>query len=145
MQNAYLGRTAATMFGLCLVSLVATVHTGAVASHTAATIARDLRREAFAKVMRFSPAEVNKFSQASLITRCTNDIQQIQMAVTMFMRLVLLAPIMGVVAVMRVVATSTGLEWTIGVAVIAVCAVVGVLMGLTMPKFKRHAAATSTA
>ena len=137
VQNAYLGRTAATMFGLCLVSLVATVLTGAVASHTAATIARDLRREAFAKVMRFSPAEVNKFSQASLITRCTNDIQQIQMAVTMFMRLVLLAPIMGVVAVMRVVATSTGLEWTIGVAVIAVCAVVGVLMGLTMPKFKR--------
>ncbi|WP_455138901.1 ABC transporter transmembrane domain-containing protein [Thermophilibacter sp.] len=137
VQNAYLGRTAAVMFGLCLVSLVATVLTGAVASHTAATIARDLRRETFAKVMRFSPAEVNKFSQASLITRCTNDVQQVQMATTMFMRLVLLAPIMGVVAVMRVLATSTGLEWTIGVAVIAVCAVVGVLMGLTMPKFKR--------
>ena len=136
VQNAYLGRTALEMFGLCLVSLVATVLTGAVASHTAATIARDLRRETFAKVMRFSPAEVNKFSQASLITRCTNDIQQIQMAVTMFMRLVLLAPIMGAVAVVRVLATSTGLEWTIGVAVIAVCAVVGVLMGLTMPKFK---------
>ncbi|MBM6675942.1 ABC transporter ATP-binding protein [Olsenella uli] len=136
VQNAYLGRTALEMFGLCLVSLVATVLTGAVASHTAATIARDLRRETFAKVMRFSPAEVNKFSQASLITRCTNDIQQIQMAVTMFMRLVLLAPIMGAVAVVRVLATSTDLEWTIGVAVIAVCAVVGVLMGLTMPKFK---------
>ena len=137
VQNAYLGRTAAVMFGLCLVSLVATVLTGAVASRTAATIARDLRRETFAKVMSFSPAEVNRFSQASLITRCTNDIQQVQMAVTMFMRLVLLAPIMGAVAVMRVLATSTGLEWTIGVAVIAVCAVVGVLMGLTMPKFKR--------
>ena len=136
VQNAYLFRTAALMFSLCLVSLVATVLTGAVASHTAATIARDLRRETFAKVMRFSPAEVNRFSQASLITRCTNDIQQVQMATTMFMRLVLLAPIMGAVAVMRVLATSTGLEWTIGVAVIAVCAVVGVLLGLTMPKFK---------
>ena len=136
VQNAYLFRTAALMFGLCLVSLVATVLTGAVASHTAATIARDLRRETFAKVMQFSPAEVNKFSQASLITRCTNDVQQIQMATTMFMRLVLLAPIMGVVAVMRVLATSTGLEWTIGVAVIAVCAVVGALLGLTLPKFK---------
>ncbi|WP_455137549.1 ABC transporter ATP-binding protein [Thermophilibacter sp.] len=136
VQNAYLGRTALTMFGLCLVSLVATVLTGAVASHTAATIARDLRREAFAHVMRFSPAEVNRFSQASLITRCTNDVQQVQMAVTMFMRLVLLAPIMGVVAVMRVLATSTGLEWTIGVAVVAVLAIVGVLLGLTMPKFK---------
>ena len=137
VQNAYLGRTALEMFGLCLVSLVATVLTGAVASHTAATIARDLRRQAFAQVMRFSPAEVNRFSQASLITRCTNDIQQIQMATTMFMRLVLLAPIMGVVAVTRVLATSTGLEWTIGVAVIAVCAIVGALMGLTLPKFKR--------
>ena len=137
VQNAYLGRTALEMFGLCLVSLVATVLTGAVASHTAATIARDLRRQAFAQVIRFSPAEVNRFSQASLITRCTNDIQQIQMATTMFMRLVLLAPIMGVVAVTRVLATSTGLEWTIGVAVIAVCAVVGALMGLTLPKFKR--------
>ena len=81
-----------TMFGLCLISLVATVCTGAFASHTAATIARDLRRETFAKVMQFSPAEVNKFSQASLITRCTNDIQQVQMATTLFMRLVLFAP-----------------------------------------------------
>ena len=87
--------------------------------------------------MHFSPAEVGKFSQASLITRCTNDIQQIQMATTLFIRMVLMAPIMGVVAVMRVLATHTGLEWTIGVAVIAVCAVVGVLMGLTMPKFKK--------
>ena len=137
VQNAYLGRTALEMFGLCLVSLVATVLTGAVASHTAATIARDLRRQTFAQVMRFSPAEVNRFSQASLITRCTNDIQQIQMATTMFMRLVLLAPIMGVGGGPRGLATSTGLEWTIGVAVIAVCAVVGALMGLTLPKFKR--------
>ena len=87
--------------------------------------------------MHFSPAEVGKFSQASLITRCTNDIQQIQMATTLFIRMVLMAPIMGVVAIMRVLATHTGLEWTIGIAVIAVSAVVGVLMGLTMPKFKK--------
>ena len=137
VQNDYLAHTAMVMFGLCLISLVATVLTGAFASHTAATIARDLRRETFAKVMQFSPAEVNKFSQASLITRCTNDVQQVQMATTLFMRLVLFAPILGVVAVMRVLATSTGLEWTIGVAVIAVCAVVGILLGLTIPKFKR--------
>lgn len=77
VQNAYLGRMATTMFGLCLVSLVATILTGAVASRTACSIARDLRRETFNKVMHFSPAEVGKFSQASLITRCTNDIQQI--------------------------------------------------------------------
>ena len=137
VQNSYLASTSVKMFSLCAVSLVATILTGAVASHTACTIARDLRRKTFNKVMHFSPAEVGKFSQASLITRCTNDIQQIQMATTLFIRMVMMAPIMGIVAVMRVLATHTGLEWTIGVAVIAVSAVVGVLMGLTMPKFKK--------
>ncbi len=137
VQNSYLAGMTAKMFGLCAISLIATVLTGLVASHTACTIARDLRRKTFHKVMSFSPAEVGKFSQASLITRCTNDIQQIQMATTLFIRMVLMAPIMGVVAIMRVLATHTGLEWTIGVAVIAVSAVVGVLMGLTMPKFKK--------
>lgn len=137
VQNAYLSHMAATMFGLCLMSLVATILTGAVASRTACSIARDLRRETFNKVMHFSPAEVGKFSQASLITRCTNDIQQIQMAATLFIRMCLMAPVMGIVAVMRVLANHTGLEWTIAVAIIAVSAVVGVLMGLTMPKFKK--------
>ena len=137
VQNSYLASMTAKMFGLCAVSLVATILTGAVASHTACTIARDLRRKTFESVMHFSPAEVGKFSQASLITRCTNDIQQIQMATTLVIRMVMMAPIMGVVALMRVFATQTGLEWTIGVAVVAVSAVVGVLMGLTMPKFKK--------
>ena len=137
VQNSYLASMSLKMFALCAVSLVATILTGAVASHTACTIARDLRRKTFDQVMHFSPAEVGKFSQASLITRCTNDVQQIQMATTLFIRMVLMAPIMGVVAIMRVLATHTGLEWTIGIAVIAVSAVVGVLMGLTMPKFKK--------
>ena len=137
VQNSYLAGMTAKMFGLCAISLVATILTGAVASHTACTIARDLRRKTFHKVMGFSAAEVGKFSQASLITRCTNDIQQIQMASTLLIRMVLMAPIMGTVALVRVFATKTGLEWTIGVAVIAVSAVVGVLMGLTMPKFKK--------
>ena len=136
VQSSCLANMSARMFGLCAVSLVATILTGAVASHTACTIARDLRRKTFDQVMHFSPAEVGKFSQASLITRCTNDIQQIQMATTLVIRMVLMAPIMGAVALMRVLAGHTGLEWTIGVAVIAVSAVVGVLMGLTMPKFK---------
>ena len=136
VQTDYLSSTAALMFGLCLIGLTMSVLVGIIASRTAATIARDLRHVTFKKVMQMSPAEVGKFSQASLITRCTNDIQQIQMVVTMLMRMVMLAPIMGIVAVTRVVATSTGLEWTIGVAVISVAAVVGVLMGFTMPKFK---------
>ena len=137
VQADYLRNTAALMFGLCLVGLAMSVIVGAVASRTAAAVARDLRHDVYARVMRFSPAEVGRFSQASLITRSTNDVQQIQMAVVLVLRLVLLAPIMGVVAVARVIATSTGLEWTVGVALIAVCAVIGVLMGLTMPKFRR--------
>ena len=136
VQTDYLTSTATLMFGLCLVGLVMSVLVGIIASRTAAKIARDLRHDTFKRVMGMSPAEVGKFSQASLITRCTNDIQQIQMVVTMLLRMVLLAPIMGVVAIGRVIATSTGLEWTIAVAVIAVAAVVGVLIGFTMPKFK---------
>ena len=136
IQSRYLASTATLMFGLCLVGLAMSVLVGIIASRTAATVARDLRHQTFERVMRMSPAEVGRFSQASLITRCTNDIQQVQTVIAMLLRMVLLAPIMGVVAVGRVVATSTGLEWTIGVAVIAVAAVVGVLVGLTMPKFK---------
>mgnify|MGYP000685957623 CR=1 FL=1 len=137
VQNAYLGRMATTMFGLCLVSLVATILTGAVASRTACSIAprpapRDLQ-QGYALLA----GRGGKFSQASLITRCTNDIQQIQMAATLFIRMCLMAPVMGIVAVTRVLANHTGLEWTIAVAIIAVSAVVGVLMGLTMPKFKK--------
>ena len=137
VQRGYLASTAALMFGLCLVGLAMSVIVGAIGARTAAAVARDLRHDVYARVMRFSPAEVGRFSQASLITRCTNDVQQIQMAVVLLLRMVMLAPIMGVVAVARVVATSTGLEWTIGVALIAVCAVLGTLMGLTMPKFRR--------
>ena len=137
VQNDYLASTAALMFGLCLVGLACSVGVGLVSTRTSAAISHDLRRATFRQVMRFSPAEVGRFSQASLITRCTNDIQQIQMATTILMRMVVYAPIMGAVAVARVIASSTGLEWLIGVAVIAVLAVVGVLMGLTMPRFKR--------
>ena len=136
VQSGYLTSTAVTMFALCLVGLVCAVTVGLVAARTGATISRELRHDTFSQVMRFSPAEVTKFSQASLITRCTNDFQQIQMVVIMVMLLVLLAPIMGCVAVMRVIYTHTGLERTIAVALIAVCATVGVLAGLAMPKFK---------
>ena len=122
---------------LCAISLVATILTGAVASHTACTIARDLRRKTFNKVMHFSPAEVGKFSQASLITRCTNDIQQIQMATTLFIRMVMMAPIMGIVALVRVLALKPASRDSSASLSSPVSAVVGVLMGLTMPKFKK--------
>lgn len=136
VQNGYLLRTAALMFALCLGTLVTTIASGFVAARTAASIARDTRKKLFRRVMSFSPAEVGKFSQASLITRTTNDLQQIQMVTVMMMRMIMMAPIMGVVAFLQVTATHSGMEWIIGVAIIAILAALGVLFGLTMPKFK---------
>lgn len=136
VQGNYVATMAAQMFALCLVSMVCSILLGLIASRTAAKVSRDLRSQVFSHVMDFSAAEVNKFSQASLITRCTNDVQQIQMTITMLLRMVMMAPVMATVAIIQVVSSHTGLEWTIGVAVIAVAALVGVLMGLTMPKFQ---------
>lgn len=137
VQNRYLGTMALIMFGLCLGTLITTIAVGFVASRTAATIARDTRQTLFGRVMEFSPAEVGKFSQASLITRTTNDVQQIQMVCVMLLRMIMLAPIMGIVAFIQVTATRSGMEWIIGVALLAILAVLGVLFGATMPKFKR--------
>ncbi len=137
IQNGYLVGMAAKMFGLCLVDLGCAVVVGLIAARTAAKIARDMRRKTFKKVMQFSPAEVNKFSQASLITRCTNDVQQVQMAITILMRMVVLAPITGIIAFMRVTATSTSMEWLIAVAIVAVASVLVVLVGLAMPRFRK--------
>lgn len=136
VQNGYLLRTAGLMFALCLGTLLTTIASGFVASCTAATIARDTRKQLFRRVMSFSPAEVGKFSQASLITRTTNDLQQIQMVTVMMMRMIMMAPIMGIVAFLQVTATHSGMEWIIGVAIIAILAALGILFGLTMPKFK---------
>ncbi|WP_276915592.1 ABC transporter ATP-binding protein [Parvibacter caecicola] len=137
VQNQYLGHMALIMFGLCLGTLVTTVAVGFVASRTAACIARDTRKTLFSRVMNFSPTEVGRFSQASLITRSTNDVQQIQMVCVMLLRMIMLAPIMGIVAFIQVTATHSGMEWIIGVALLAIFAVLGILLGTTMPKFKR--------
>ena len=135
-NSAYLGHMALVMFGFCAGSLVAAVLTGLIASRVAAAVARDLRRKVFAKVMSFSPAEVNRFSQSSLITRCTNDVQQIQNVIVMMLRMVMLAPVMGVVAVVQVMTMGGGLTWIVGAALLAVLGVIAVLFVFTMPRFK---------
>ena len=135
VQNSYLASMSLKMFGLCAVSLVATILTGAVASHTACTIARDLRRQTFDRVMHFSPAEVGKFSQASLITRCTNDIQQIQMLVVMLLRMVLYAPILGIGALLKI--GGSGMMWVIGLAVLCIVCIIIFLLIFAMPKFNK--------
>lgn len=133
---AYLGHVALVMLGFCVGSLAAATLSGLIASRVAAAVARDLRREVFAKVLSFSPAEVNRFSQSSLITRCTNDVQQIQNMIVIMLRMVMFAPVMGVVAVVQVMTMGGGLAWIVGAALLAVLGVVSVLFSLTMPRFK---------
>ncbi len=135
-NSAYLGHMALVMFGFCVGSLAAAVLSGLIASRVAAAVARDLRKDVFSKVMSLSPAEVNRFSQSSLITRCTNDVQQIQSMIVMMLRMVMFAPVMGVVAVVQVMTMGGGLTWIVGVALLAVLGIVVVLFTLTMPRFK---------
>ncbi len=135
-NTAYLGHMALVMLGFCGGSLVAAVLSGLIASRVAAAVARDLRRDMFQKVMSLSPAEVNRFSQSSLITRCTNDVQQIQNMIAIMLRMVMFAPVMGVVAVVQVMTMGGGLAWIVGAALLAVLGIVVVLFTLTMPRFK---------
>ena len=116
--------------------LVANVLVSLLASRTGAKLARDLRERFFAKVLSFSASEVDNFSAASLITRGTNDIQQIQQVSVMLQRVVLYAPILAVGGIFMVVQTNASMGWVVALAVVAVFTVVGALMMLTMPKFK---------
>lgn len=137
VQTDYLIRQGSLMLTYALVGALCAIGAAFNASRTAAKIARGLRHDIYERVLSFSPAEMNEFSEASLITRATNDIQQIQMVLVMCMRMVLFAPCMGIGAVVKVIGFgSTGLQWIIvaGLAVISI--VIGVLMGLTMPKFR---------
>jgi ATP-binding cassette subfamily B protein len=119
------------------IAIVVAVLIGLLASLSAASIGRRLRRETFEHVMAFSNAEMDRFSAASLITRSTNDIQQIQMAIVMFLRMVLFSPAMAVGGIIMVSRTDVGLSWIVIVAVVSLLAVIGILLGITMPKFKR--------
>ena len=124
------------MLGLALASALCAILAALNASRTSAAIGRDLRHQLYERVLDYSPAEMNRFSSASLITRATNDIQQIQMICVMCLRIVLFAPCMGIGAVVRVLATPTGMEWILVVAIAAIAIAIGVLMGVTMPKFR---------
>lgn len=124
------------MLGLSALGVVVAVIVGLLASRVGAGVGRDLRGKVFGRVLTFSSAEMNQFSTASLITRCTNDIQQVQMVTVMLLRMVLFSPIMAIGGILKVVHTQTGMGWIIVVAVAVIMAVIGTLMWLTMPKFK---------
>ena len=133
----YLASMAGSMFALCFGSIAAAAAAGYLASRLAATIARDLRARLFSRVMQLSPAQVNHFTPSSLITRSTNDITQIQTAIVMLLRVVMLAPIMAIVAIIQVLALGSGLIWIVGAALLAVLAVISVLYVLAMPHFRK--------
>lgn len=136
MQRGYLLKTGAKMMALSVLMLAAAIACGYLSAKTAAKIGLELRGRVFENVLQFSNVEMNQFSTASLITRSTNDIQQIQMVSVMLLRMVFYAPILGVGGVLKVVSTRTGMGWIIVVAVVLITALVLTLMGITLPKFQ---------
>ncbi len=136
LQNSYILRIGALMLGITLLSAVATITVGYLSAKIAAGIGRDLRSDIFRKVESFSSAEFEKFPTASLITRSTNDITQLQM-VTMFMvRLVFYAPIMGIGGTIRAIGKGSSMWWTIAVAVIVLVGVIAVVISIAIPRFQ---------
>lgn len=136
MQNSYLFRAGIKMLGCSMGIMAMSIIVGFLASIVAAKIGKTVREGLFRKVVSFSGKEMNDFSTASLITRSTNDIQQIQMVTVMLLRMVLYAPILGIGGVLKVLNTDTSMAWVIAVGVAAVMVLVGVLMKVAMPKFK---------
>ena len=136
LQTRYLLATGGKMLLLTLLMGLAAALAGLVSSRTAAGVGMELRGRVFDKVLSFTGAEVDRFSTASLITRSTNDIQQVQMVMVMLLRMVLYAPIIGIGGIVRVLGTHTGMGWIIAVAVGVVAGLVISLMSITMPKFR---------
>ena len=136
VQMAYLFRVGGQMLALTLLMVVVAILVGLIASRVSASIGRELRRETFSSVIHFSNAEIENFSTASLITRTTNDIQQVQFTCVILLRMVAYAPILGIGGVMHVTQGNTGLAWIIVLDVAALLLLVTVLMSVAMPKFK---------
>lgn len=136
IQTDYLWKEGGRMLGIAFMILVAAVGVGFLASKVGASVGRDLRGKIYKKVMGFSNAEMNRFSTASLITRSTNDIQQIQMVTAVMLRLLLYAPIIGIGGIIKVYQTGAGMEWIIALAVVVIIGFVMLLVSMAMPKFK---------
>ena len=137
IQTSYLWRTGSKMMAMAFAMMDAAICVCYVASRVGAGVGRDLRGKVFSRVMQFSSAEMDQFSTASLITRSTNDIQQVQMVTAIFLRMLLYAPILGIGGVLKVVHTGAGMGWVIVLAVLVILGIVGVLMAIAMPKFQK--------
>ena len=135
-QSRYILLAGLKMLGFSLIIIMAAVLTTLLSARISASLGRDLRSGVFRKVVGFTSQELDAFSSASLITRCTNDIQQIQMLVVMSLRMVIYAPILGVGALLKVLAMKSGMAWIIGLGIGIIMAVILVLINVAMPKFK---------
>lgn len=136
IQMSYLKRVGVEMILMTLLMVASAILTGLVAARVAAGVGCDLRESIFKRVISFSDAEINRFSTASLITRSTNDVQQIQMVTVMLLRMVLYAPVLAVGGIIKVVDSGASMGWVIVVAVAGILVVLGVLMAIALPKFK---------
>ena len=136
LQTKYIINTGAIMIGITILSMIAAIFVGFLASRVGASLGRELRSKTFEKVMRFSNKEMTEFSTASLITRSTNDIQQIQMMTVMILRMVFFAPFMALGGLYKVLSTNNSMTWIIGVAILGVLTIVIILFATVMPRFK---------
>ncbi|MBQ1535323.1 MAG: ABC transporter ATP-binding protein, partial [Ruminococcus sp.] len=136
LEKSYLWKAGLKMLGMAGIIMLCTILVGFLAAKIGAGIGLDLRKGVFKKVISFSNQEMDSFSTSSLITRSTNDIQQIQMVLTIMLRMCMYAPILGIGGMIRVLNTNSGMTWIIGVAVVAVSLIIGLLMFIAMPKFK---------
>lgn len=135
-QLNYIIKVGGTMLLIALLGSIASILVSLFSSRIGTGFARDLRKAVFEKVERFSHVEFNKFSTASLITRTTNDIQQVQMIIVMMLRMIVYSPIMGFGALVRILDTNTQMSWIIGLAVVIIMIIIGITMSVAMPKFK---------
>ena len=136
LQGGYILRTGIMMLLISLLGGVCTIAVGYLASRTAAGAARDIRKDTFAKVESFSSAEFGEFSTASLITRSTNDVTQVQQVIFMFMRMVLFAPLIGIGAIIRAMDTGANMGWILAVAVAVLLSLVVIVFAISLPKFR---------
>ena len=136
LQNRYVLLEGAIMLGISLLSMIATVIVGYIGARIAASLGKGLRKDVFTKVVGFSNTEFDKFSTASLITRSTNDIQQIQMFIVLLIRVVFYAPILAIGGFLKVLGTNSGMGWVLAVSVVSVLSLVIILFGIAIPKFK---------
>ena len=138
ISNKYIIKTGLQMLGVAMVTMISAISIMFLSSRVAARLGKTLREKVFRKVLSFSNQEFNEFSAASLITRSTNDIQQIQQLLSILFRVVVYAPIIAIGGLITVVSTSNlSMAWIIGLAVLAILIVVGTLFATTMPKFKK--------